>query len=387
MAPYVTYSLKVDGTDSVEYYKTVRALTNEVLQRADERVGAVIDDYLAYIKKYNLEETREREEYLLELLSFGILWRIYSPVALSVKNAPFVTLSKMGEWRKKHQRVKPAIDIVRGVLISLFLLKGDTGDKTIPLPTLEKIDRVCLWLESTGEFREEALRYVRWRAFWGMLDPEKQFKIFSAIADFRSWFETRAREVLGIYTLNVGGFISANRKKYLWREDRISCMRTEVEYHLNMVGAELMNRAFKKEFDGTKSTSVLLPGCMRARTKEDCEALREDKGLKCIGCEPKCRVNHLRLIGEKKNFDVYVIPHASDLSLWASKNESDKRGIVASACVTTLVEGGWELKRYGIPAQCVLLNFSGCKKHWHPDGVMTELNKSELERIISRSAN
>ena len=154
-----------------------------------------------------------------------------------------------------------------------------------------------------------------------------------------------------------------------------------------MVGACLMNRAFKNEFVDTDTTSVLLPGCMRFRSSDECEAIKEPKGLKCTGCELKCRVNHLRLTGLKKNFEVYVIPHASDLSLWASKNGKQKRGVVASACVTTLVEGGWELKRYGVPAQCVLLEYCGCKKHWHPTGIQTEINRHELERIILSKLN
>ena len=59
------------------------------------------------------------------------------------------------------------------------------------------------------------------------------------------------------------------------------------------------------------------------------------------------------------------------------------RGVIASACVTTLVEGGWELKRYDVPAQCVLLEYSGCRKHWHADGVPTALSMRELKRILS----
>ncbi|MEJ2636983.1 MAG: DUF116 domain-containing protein, partial [Calditrichia bacterium] len=77
----------------------------------------------------------------------------------------------------------------------------------------------------------------------------------------------------------------------------------------------------------------------------------------------------------------YIIPHASDLSLWSPRPGRPRRGVIASACVTTLVEGGWELKRYGVPAQCVLLDYSGCKKHWHCEGFPTALNVRELKRI------
>ncbi len=383
----VTYSLKLSRTNTEEYYSDVRRFTDEVLLKTEESVTSIVNEYINYINKFKLEDVREKEEYILELLSFGILWRTYANQALSVKHAPFITLSKMGEWRKKHQRIKPFIDLSRGILISLFLLPEKLKQNNLPVPSLDQIDHVCKWFEATGEFREEAIRFIGWRAFWGTLDSTKHKEIFSAIAEFRNWFEVRSNAMLGKYTYNVEKFISDTRNKYRWREDRISCTRKQIEYHLNMVGAELMNRAFRKEFNTTDATALLLPGCMRARSKDECEAIKEPKGLKCIGCEPKCRVNHLRIIGTKKKFEVYIIPHASDLSLWSPKKGEPNRGVVASACVTTLVEGGWELKRYGVPAQCVLLDYSGCRKHWHPEGIQTTLNTHELERIIEKRIN
>ena len=92
-------------------------------------------------------------------------------------------------------------------------------------------------------------------------------------------------------------------------------------------------------------------------------------------------------MGKNQNyggFEVYIIPHASDLSLWSSNGNGHQRGVIASACVTTLVEGGWELKRYDVPAQCVLLDYCGCKKHWHQEGIQTALNVRELKRIVQQ---
>jgi hypothetical protein len=151
-----------------------------------------------------------------------------------------------------------------------------------------------------------------------------------------------------------------------------------------MVGAEIMNRAFRSDFCDTQTTAVLLPGCMRGRPEGECKAVRGHGGLHCEGCLPECRVNQLREMGRRQGFEVYIIPHASDLSLWTPRPGQPRRGVVASACVTTLVEGGWELKRYEVPAQCVLLEYSGCKKHWHPEGVTTMLSMRELKRILAQ---
>jgi hypothetical protein len=381
----ITYSLKNEQPHSEAYYRDVRTFTNEVVAQAGYSLTPIILEYMEYLRTYRLEEIREIEEYLLELLSFGVLWNSYAGKALAVHNAPFVTMTRMAEWRKKHQKAKPYIDFARGILTTLFLLPKNSGNHNSLLPTLEQVDHVCKWLEATGEFREQALRFICWRAFWGTKTEKELLKIFYSIDKFTYWFEKRSEEVLGKYTGNVEKFLKHSDKHYRWREDRIQCSRARIEYHLNMVGAELMNRAFKAEFNKTEEKVVLVPGCLRGRSADECKAKRVKEGLICEGCLSECRVNQLREMVKRQNFDVYIIPHASDLSLWSPRPDRPKLGVIASACVTTLVEGGWELKRYDVPAQCVLLDYSGCKKHWDckGNGIPTMINVRELKRIIS----
>jgi hypothetical protein len=215
------------------------------------------------------------------------------------------------------------------------------------------------------------------------MPPARWEKGAVALSRFVDWFIARSGEALGEYTENIDRFLEQSRHRYRWREDRVQCRRSRAEYHLNMVGAEIMNRAFRQSFTNTEAKAVLVPGCMRARPAAECKSMRVREGLRCAGCLPQCRVNRLRELGEKTNFEVYIIPHASDLSLWSPRPDQPRRGVVAVACVPTLVEGGWELKRYGVSAQCVLLDYSGCKKHWHPDGVPTTMNIRELKRILA----
>lgn len=378
----ITYSIQNERSNSQTYYNNVREFVGEVSDKASGSISPIVNEYIDYLHEYKLEEIREEEEYVLELLSFGVLWHSYSQKALSVHIAPFITLSKMAEWRKKHQRLKPLIDFARGIFMTLFLLPDSSKNDFIAIPTLEQIDHVCKWFEATGEFREQALRFIRWRAFWETKDNDYALKTFAAINDFTTWFTERSEQVLGKYTENVEPFLRKSQKHYKWREDRIQCTRTRSEYHLNMVGAELMNRAFRSDFKKSNEKVVLVPGCMRGKTEDECEAIRVKEGLSCQGCLSSCNVNRLRMMGEKYNFEVYIIPHASDLSLWSPREGRPLRGVIASACVTTLVEGGWELKRYDVPAQCVLLDYCGCIKHWHDVGIPTKFNLPEFKRIL-----
>ncbi len=378
----ITYSLTNHQPNSELYYKRVSEFTDEVLNHAAESLMPTVSEFMEYIKEFNLESLRQPEEYLLELLSFGLLWKSYACHALAVHKAPFVTLIRLADLRKNDHRFKPLTDFVRGILITLFLFPKTKKQKPKMLPSLRDIDRLCIWLEATGVFYEHALRFIRWRAYWDTIPEPLRTAMAIKIFEFTDWFILRAEQSLGEFTINVDDFLIRRGNHYRWREDRVQCTRSRAEYHLNMIGAEIMNRSYRKDFLATETKAVLIPGCMRARPSGECEAVKVREGLHCQGCMPECHVNQLREMGKKRNFEVYIIPHSSDLSLWSPKDGQLSRGIVAAACVTTLLEGGWELKRYDVPAQCVLLDYSGCKKHWHPEGLPTELNVRQMKHML-----
>ena len=121
MAP-ITYKLDIDGPAAATYYPAVERFTNEVIAKAENSILPFARSYRGYIVEYELEPPRTVEEYTFELLNLGILWRRYGATSIAVEMAPFRLLAFLSEWRKKHQRLKPAIDLLRGALMSFFLV-------------------------------------------------------------------------------------------------------------------------------------------------------------------------------------------------------------------------------------------------------------------------
>lgn len=283
-----------------------------------------------------------------------------------------------------YPRLKPAIDLLRGVTLSFFLVPVPIRRTAYPPRNLNDVQSLVTWLEATGDFREDAFRYVRWLGFFGMQSVVEFSHSMEAVVEFADWFSTASAERMGKYTPKVNSFLEARKLYYRWREDRFSCLRSRTEYHLNMVGAEIMNRAYRGEFLSAANRTVLLPGCMRFKSAEKCEGVVTRKGIECSGCEPRCRVNQLREIGKRHGFEVMVIPHSTDLAQWSPRPGEAATAVVGVACLSVLVQGGWELKRNNVPAQCVLLNQCGCKKHWHEKGFSTDLDVRTLKQIVSR---
>jgi len=382
----ITYRLDINGSATATYYPTVAKFTNQVLSKAENSLALIARIYRWYLIKFELETPRTVEEYIFDLLNLGVLWRKYGQTALSVRIAPFRFLARIAEWRK-FSIIKPVIDVIRGYLMSFFLVHSrKKSNITIPR-SLHDIERLVAWLDATGDFREDAFRYIRWIGYWRTKNPDHFRELMYSILSFTDWFEKASLIHLGIFTPHVDSFIAKNKDLYRWREDRFVCMRSRVEYHLNMVGAEIMNRANHQEFVSCARKTILAPGCMRKRSDEECEGKRTPDGIRCSGCESACHINQMRILGLKQNFIVMVLPHSSDLSRWAAKPGDPSSGVVGISCLSLLVQGGWELKRYDVPAQCVLLNQCGCKKHWDEKGFPTEIDLRELKRIMNYTSS
>jgi hypothetical protein len=198
-----------------------------------------------------------------------------------------------------------------------------------------------------------------------------------------SLFESQAKAALGHFTRNVGSFHENELPKHRFQENYIFCGRHEAEYHLNMVGAEILNRVLKEGYKSTSGRVLLLPTCMSNPVNGKCKARFNGSRLTCTGCSPECIINLKQKEFSSKNTEVVLIPHSSEftryLKSWQNQNTT---GLIGVACVLNLLKGGYEMQKLNIPSQCVFLDYCGCKKHWHKDGVSTNLNNEQLKKIL-----
>lgn len=372
MKDIITYSLYNEEDKSDKYYKDISIFTNYVVENILICNHKYIKDFQEFILKNKVEDLRSKLEYSLEFLILGVLWITYINKAMALKSTPKNILTKLSNLREKSS-IKKSVDNLRGVLATLYLDKED--NKNIE-PTLEKLSKLILWLEATGEFKQEVKRLKLWQQYLKDRTPIDVKNILSSSIYLGKWFKAKSEEKLGCYTENVNSFIKKANDKYKWREDYIFCRRKRVEYHLNMVGAEIMNKAFREEFLKTNEKILFLPACMRANSNKDCNATKTKNGYLCVGCTNSCKVKKYTELGEKYNFKVYIIHHES--SVFRDKSTKENIGIIGVACILNLISGGWKAKNYGFIPQCVLLDYCGCKKHWHERGIITDISVNRL---------
>jgi hypothetical protein len=383
----ITYSLRDNQRQSDQYYRDVAAFADEVLVEAEGRIRRLVEAFQTYLQRTGRETPRTRPEYVFELLTLGVLWRVYASDALGLAQVPGRALTSLAHLRQRVGCLKPGADLLRGVLATLFLSSDGRPPAEAPALTLDHLDRLLDWLAAAGDFDQEVERLRAWRDFLADQPSEEATENLVAAMAFAVWFETRSQAVLGRYTPHVERFLAEVHPGYRWREDAIFCGRRRVEYHMNMVGTEILNRAFQEAFLATARKVVLVPPCMKARPDEECQAHSTPFGARCAGCTPGCRVHQVTKLGEKHGFEALIMPH--ELSVFSSGAvepvEGDAVGVVGVSCVLTNPPGGWETKALGILAQGVLLDYCGCRYHWHKEGIPTDINVGQLLRVLGIS--
>ncbi|MDP4190461.1 MAG: DUF116 domain-containing protein [Bacteroidota bacterium] len=384
----ITYNLMRNEENSDFYYNEISNFTDAVLLKADDRFRPLVKLYMEYIRQNSLENLRSEHEYLFEFISLGVYWKIYGLRSLAVN--PYIAkfLAKLYELRRNHRHLKPSIDYIRGILGTIFLVKEDLEENTnninSNIPSLNNLKSLVLWLEATGEFKEEVKRFKQWLGYLSIRSVIDINKYLKRLAEFASWFELKSEFLLSNYTYNIEEFQRTKLDGHKFKEDYIFCSRKKVEYHLSMFGAEVMNREFRDEFSKTVRKAVLLPACMRINNGMNCKARKNSLDLVCTGCNSQCRINQITNLGKNSGFAVHIIPHSSSFTKWLESWGVDQGiGVVGVACPLNLVTGGLEMKALDIAAQCVLLDYCGCKNHWDNGGISTALNINELMRIIN----
>lgn len=326
----ITYNLSC-GQNPDRYYTELDILATEVIEQLKS-----LEEIIGKLRRFLQEKVQPSDlEYALEFLTIGVLWREHGRRELNLIN--------FSRWLR--------------------------------------------WLAEREEYRETVGRLQGWEAFLRTQKEEQAVDLLREAAAFATFFSGRAREVLGRYTENVGTFLQTSLSDHLGKEDYFFCSRREAEYHLQLVGAEIMNRAFRSAFLSAPRKTVLLPVCLRP-TGVACQMKRAAAGQYVCGlCTENCHICQLNFLGREHGFQVLIVPHES--VVFAGDNAATvfhNTGVVGVACALTLLENGWKAKRLGIPVQCVPLDYCGCKAHWHPQGISTRLNIAELARVLGIAA-
>ncbi len=391
------YNLRNGSSDSNAFYAETAKFADKVEARIDDLAWSVLDGYCRHLRVNNVEPPRSRGEYAIEFLTLGMALRRYETASQATPKW-VVTLAQGLIWLRRHMSIlKAPADWLRVRLSRHFFLPSIQSDRERAPFTrsgveqlgagfpLAKLSQLIRWLRATGEYEQEGLRIRNWSNYLATLTPEDARRCMSVAVESFDDFAREAASRLSTFTEGVSRFLSGEYAHRGFREDQIFCGRPPVEYHLNMLAAEVMNRGLQDSFERTTRKVVLVPGCMRGTKAAICKARIHGVDMTCMACDPDCAVNRITQRMRKLGAKVYLVPHTTGFSRWLDRWEREPGvGVTAVACMLNILPGGYEMRSRRIASQCLPLDYPGCKKHWGQEGSPTEINEDRLVRIIAR---
>jgi hypothetical protein len=379
----LVYDLRRGNHNSDGFYDQVGSFSDEILAIVDARAGSLLDHYSRHAQEFLCETPRSRGEYAIDLLTLGMALRRYEGAAQITSRWIVEFARELVLKRSKIQHFKPLADWLRGGIARYVLAPKVKHKAKKHGGAVERIARLVDWLNATGEYEPEAMRLNNWRSYLSELKPDKATYWLRVAVDVFDLFEDEAAVRLSAYTRGVEAYLRREHAKWSWRKDLFLCAKPEVEYHLNILAAEIMNRGMREDFERTAKKIVLVPTCMRGKQNLECKAHVAGVDIACAACDPDCTVNHLTRRMRVLGATVYMVPHASGFSRWLQRWQASGAGVTAVACLLNIMPGGYEMRQLGIASQCVPLDYPGCRKHWDPIGIPTAVNEERLVQLVA----
>jgi len=397
MEEQTTYSLRGQGSNSDDYYRTIATFADQWLQEARSGLARPVKAFMDYrATRRGPEPSRTPtpgfDEAAFEMLVLGVQLRENGAQALQLAPAPTWVLARLvdAQDRLPLPAVEKPIKAMRAIVQGLAA--GDETDQ----PAVDEVGykdgpagavrRLVEWLRAQGS-SAPARRLEDWAAYLSSLEAQQAEAVLARCLILAEDFAAQSEAALGQYTRQVDRFVRCVQREQgtRWRYDSELITRTRVEYHLGMLGTEILSRVYRERFLAMPRKIVVVPDCLCARsdrlTRQDgetCQAEWTDLGGRCQGCTPGCRVRALTHLGELHGFEVTILPdNLRGVGLGACSRLKGA-GVLGVSCALTNWDAGWMVNDAGVPAQGVLLDYAGCRSHWHEDGLSTDLNFKKL---------
>lgn len=391
------YSLQSANLTSDQYYRDIAPFADRWLAHSRKNAALIIEDFRAFRRSEGGTD-RSFEACALELLALGVLLREHGRQAANLPSWAAWLLTRLIRLQGRWPGAEPAIKKVRG------LITGALGDTVAP-PDATVAERdghledgllrepagavasLIRWLQAHDE-PAQAERFTAWQEYLATIDRAQARRVIRRSLSLAGDFAKDSQPILGRYTTGVEPYRARAACRGCFRYDAELLARSRLEYHLGLLGTEILNRVYRDRFEATAQKLVIVPLCLRTPPAgKACQSEQTPLGGRCRSCHPACRVNQLTRLGQQQGFLVCCIPddELGKVCLASGQAGRGDLGVVGISCALTNWSAGWAAEGLGLAAQGLLLDYPGCRQHWHPQGVPTDTNLKQLRALLGAS--
>lgn len=233
-----TYALRPMSSQGETYLEVVRQLADWVVLSGDV-LRPVIEAYAEFVELDGREPRRPSSEYLLEALLLGVVWRARGA---DVLDCGLVQRGVVTDLVRERRDVTGSQHTA--TISELKPSHGRTKRGRID-PTLQEITQLFDWMVRTADYDGECQRLEGWKAFLSTTSAGTNREILRLIVAFAVRFEATSNRLLGPYTESMDSYSNLQLGRRGEMGATSASLRRNVEHHLNVVGAELLDRAWR----------------------------------------------------------------------------------------------------------------------------------------------
>lgn len=239
-------------------------------------------------------------------------------------------------------------------------------------------DRFRSWFLKDFKQQKRMMR-EKIRHHIGMIPHKEDFG--KALQKLAEDFVEEAQKYLGIFTYPLEEHLQSLT---ISAKKDSSQRASEGEYHLYMMGINILNRHHRGAFLAAEPKVAFMAHCLRD-FRQICRSYPTQVDYACAGCTEECQINQARLLMEGGR-QLYLAVNQDMENLFKDlKAQHPRLGLIGVACVTELFWGMQLADSQGIPSQGVLLNYNRCAR-WLGEAQETDFNLEELKRVLEAEA-
>lgn len=378
----LAYSLRAGNCSSNHYYADIAAFADQWIASLHPK----LDEHINLVQSYRILKGLEKRNFYemsLDLLALGVYLHEHTAQVEAMPEWIMQTLNFLIIQQNKYPDFDTLFKFLRGLFNGIYFKEtGELSTQSYSITLLKKLVR-WLYLQNA---EIQAQRFSEWLDFFNQADSQTTHNLLSICQELVLKFSIESEKYLGRYALQVENYRNGIKHRARWRYDAMLITSTKLEYYLGMLGTEILNRSYRSGFETSPSKLVILPPCICAQPEKLCRAVQTPLGAQCTGCTPSCRVNQITTTLTKKRIKVVMVPDDELSKLCISSGQAGSGlGVVGVACVLRNWTAGWEARRLGLHAQGVPLDYPGCSKHWHKEGVSSDLNAKQIYDSLEKN--
>ena len=188
-----TYSLLNDSQSSENLYLNISKLADKVRLKADPFFSGIIKSFKDFISFSEIEDKKSDDEYLVELITIGILWQNYSQFSTKLPKWKSLILKNISLFREKYRKIGKLTGFIRKLLLSDNFPYQDEYEGNILSPTKQNLQRFSNWLYASGEYLQKAKRFDIWKFYWHTKNITQIENDFKNLNEFTKWFNDQLK--------------------------------------------------------------------------------------------------------------------------------------------------------------------------------------------------